>query len=97
MRQNKFTSQQAAALRDEPSDQTEISHLRQIFGQMAEEVMSREEKLRQQVTTLQIMIDESKRQEQVAEITDTDFFRELQQKANRMRQRHTAGQPAVAA
>ncbi len=97
MRQNKFTSQQAAALRDEPSDQTEISHLRQIFGQMAEEVMSREEKLRQQVTTLQIMIDESKRQEQVAEITDTDFFRELQQKANRMRQRHTASQPAVAA
>lgn len=90
IKQNQYTSQQAAALRDTPGDQTEISYLRQLFGQMAEEVISREEHLRQQVTALQIMIDDAKRSEQVAEITDTDFFRELQVKAQRMRQRHAA-------
>lgn len=89
IKQNEYTSQQAAALRDAPSDQTEISYLRQVFGQMAEEVALREEQLRQQVTSLQIMIDESKRKEQVAEITDSDFFRELQNKARRVRERHT--------
>ena len=88
IKQNQYTSQQAAALRDTPGDQTEISYLRQLFGQMAEEVILREEQLRQQVTALQIMIDEAKRKEQVDEITDTDFFRELQVKAQRMRQRY---------
>jgi nitrate/nitrite-specific signal transduction histidine kinase len=88
MKQNEFTSQQAAALRNAPTDQTEISQLRQVFGQMAEEVMLREEQLRQQVAALQIMIDEVTRREQVAEITDSDFFRKLQNKAHHMRQRH---------
>lgn len=97
IKQNQYTSQQAAELRDAPTDQTEISYLRQLFGQMAEEVISREEQLRQQVTALQIMIDEGKRKEQVAEITDTDFFRELQVKAQRMRQRHAAAGYSAAA
>lgn len=98
MKQNVFTSQQAAVLRNAPTDQTEISHLRQVFGQMAEEVILREEQLRQQVTALQIIIDETKRHQQVAEITDSDFFRELQNKANHMRQRYaivTTGQAVV--
>lgn len=84
---NHFTSQQAAALRENTNDQTEISYLRRVFSEMAEEVITREEKLRQQVNDLKIIIDESKRREQVTEITETDFFRELQCRAAEMRQR----------
>jgi hypothetical protein len=32
------------------------------------------------------MIDEGKRQDQVEEIVDSDFFRDLRQKARKMRQ-----------
>jgi hypothetical protein len=53
---------------------------------MVGKVAQREQKLKQQVAELQIMIDESKRQEQVQEIVDTDFFRDLQAKARTMRE-----------
>ena len=52
---------------------------------MVGKVAQREQKLKQQVAELQIMIDETKRQEQVSEIVDTDFFRDLQAKAQRIR------------
>lgn len=88
IRENRFGSQQAAALRESISDQTEISDLRLVFSEMAEEVITREEHLRKQVNELKIMIDEKKRKEQVTEITESDFFRELQCRANAMRERH---------
>ena len=84
---NRFTSQQAAELRDSTGDQTEISYLQQVFGQMAEEVLAREESLRKQVDDLKIIIDESRRSQQVAEITESEFFRELQGRAEAMRNR----------
>ena len=42
---------------------------------------------RREIRDLHIQIDESKRARQVAEITDTDYFRELQQKARGLRKR----------
>ncbi len=87
MLENRFTSQQATAFRTTSEDQTELSYLQQIFGQMAEEVLSREERLRKQVDDLQIIIDDAWRKEQVTEITESDFFRELQGRANAMRER----------
>lgn len=45
----------------------------------------REEKLRQEIAQLRIEIDESRRVKQVAEITDTQYFRELQDRAREMR------------
>lgn len=63
----------------------EINTLAQVFEIMVSKVYQREQKLKQQVSELQIMIDESKRQKQVEEIVDTDFFRELQDKARVMR------------
>jgi hypothetical protein len=66
-----------------------------VFEIMVGKVAKREEKLKQQVAELQIMIDESKRQEQVEEIVDSDFFRELQEKARKLRQEFAqAGAPA---
>ncbi len=72
----------------------EVSQLAGVFSRMADEVEAREQKLKRQVEELKIEIDLSKQQKEVAEITETDFFRELQQKAQRYRAR--AGDPAPA-
>ncbi|HET9910456.1 MAG TPA: GAF domain-containing protein [Anaerolineales bacterium] len=45
----------------------------------------REEKLRAEIARLRIEIDEKHRARQVAEITDTEYFRELQNKVQQMR------------
>lgn len=65
----------------------EIGRLAAVFGIMIEKVGRREKNLRNQVEKLKIEVDEAKRREQVKEIVDTDFFQDLQAKANSMRQR----------
>ena len=52
---------------------------------MAQTVFAREQRLKRQVQELQIVIDERKRQEQVSELTESDFFRDLAQKATELR------------
>jgi hypothetical protein len=52
-------------------------------------VRQREANLKQQVEDLKIKIDEAKRQKQVSDIVDTDFFRDLQVKAKDFRQRRS--------
>jgi len=51
------------------------------FMSMAREVQAREDRLREQVRELKIEIDEARQAKQVAEITDTDFFRDLRDRA----------------
>lgn len=51
------------------------------------QVRKRESILKQQIFELQIEIDEVKKSQQVAEITETEYFRELTQKARRLRGR----------
>ncbi|GAB4465804.1 MAG: hypothetical protein OHK0037_20950 [Elainellaceae cyanobacterium] len=46
-----------------------------------------EQALQQRVQQLQIEIDEAKRQRQVAEITQTDYFRQIQQEAEQFKRR----------
>ncbi len=58
-------------------------------------VREREETLKQQVAELKIEIDEVKRQQQVGEIVDTDFFLELQDKARSIRSRRAQAQPVT--
>ncbi len=65
----------------------EIDTLAEVFKIMIGKVAKREEKLKQQVADLQIQIDHSKRDEQVKEIVDNDFFQSLQSKALEMRTR----------
>lgn len=67
----------------------EIVRLAEVFAIMASKVYQREQNLRKQVEALQIQIDETKKQKQVSEIADTDFFRDLQAKAQSMRTRRT--------
>jgi hypothetical protein len=71
-----------------PTD--EISTLTDIFDLMVQDVRGREIRLKQQVAELKIEIDEAKRQTQVKEIIDTDFFQSLQEKAKKYRSKKTA-------
>jgi WD40 repeat protein/HAMP domain-containing protein len=66
----------------------ELGVLARVFKHMAEQVYAREQKLKQEVVELRIQIDESKRNQQVDEITQSDYFRDLQARAKSMR---TAG------
>ncbi|MEM9505572.1 MAG: HAMP domain-containing protein, partial [Cyanobacteria bacterium P01_E01_bin.43] len=65
----------------------EIGQLARIFRKMALEVYEREQRLRHQVQELRVEIDETKRNQQVKEIVDTDFFRDLAIKAKALRNR----------
>lgn len=66
----------------------EVSTLTKVFNIMVDKVRAREEKLKKQVAALQIIIDRGKQTEQVDAITKTDFFQQLQNKADDMRKRH---------
>ncbi|WP_375498179.1 Nif11-like leader peptide family RiPP precursor [uncultured Nostoc sp.] len=65
----------------------DIGQLVRVFLQMAQEVKAREQKLKQQVLELNVEIDEAKKARQVADITQTDYFQELQQKAQKIKGR----------
>lgn len=53
------------------------------------QVREREEALRRQIQELRIEIDQSKLTTQVQEVVDTDYFRQLQASAAKMRERHS--------
>jgi methyl-accepting chemotaxis protein len=71
----------------------EIDVLAVNFAGMVDKVYQREQSLRKQVEELKIEIDETKRSRQVSEIVDTDFFRDLQAKAERARSRRSGENP----
>ena len=80
----------------------ELGQLARVFQKMASEVYAREQRLQQQVQELRISVDESRKAREVAEITETEYFQELQRKARTLRQRailpggndHESSEPA---
>ena len=71
----------AAARRDE------VGTLARTFQRMGADVVERERKLREQVTKLSVVIDRQKVTEEAGAITDSDYFRELKQRASELRDR----------
>jgi C4-dicarboxylate-specific signal transduction histidine kinase len=69
--------------------QDDMGQLVRVFIQMASEIEARQQKLKQQVQELHIEIDETKKARQVAEVTGTEYFQQLQQKAQKIRNRTT--------
>ena len=65
----------------------ELGKLARVFQQMGREVQAREQRLQKQVLQLKIEIDESRKKKQVAEVTETEYFQELQQRARDLRKR----------
>lgn len=62
-----------------------LGQLARTFQRMAEEVVAREARLRQQVQELRIEIDEARQAARVAEITGTDYFQDLRSRADDLR------------
>jgi hypothetical protein len=60
-----------------------------VAVQNAQEVEMREQKLKAQIQELRIEIDQSRKAKHVAEITETEYFQELQQKVQNLRKRPT--------
>lgn len=74
------------AILEEVATRTDaLGLLARRFGSMAREVRAREERLRAQVRELRIEIDHARQAEKVAEITETDFFRDLRSRAADLR------------
>lgn len=65
-----------------------LGQLARVFQKMARQIYAREQSLRQQLQELRVEIDEVKKARQVAEITETEYFRDLCAKAEQLRQRH---------
>lgn len=63
-----------------------------FLQQEMEAARKREAELQEQLQELRIEIDQAKRDRQVAEITETDFFQSLKQKAELMRKRADSSQ-----
>jgi YesN/AraC family two-component response regulator len=68
----------------------ELGRLARVFQQMAREVYAREQRLRQEVQELRIKIDQARKARLVAEVTESDYFRRLQQQARALRSRAAA-------
>lgn len=72
----------------------EFGHTARIIQRMVKEIQERENKLKEQIKTLRIQIDSEKQEQQVHEITDSDYFMNLQQRVHQMRKRSDAGDDA---
>jgi two-component system cell cycle response regulator len=62
-----------------------LGQLARVFQQMATEVRAREQRLKREVRKLRIEIDEARAARQVAEITETEYFQDLQRKVSELR------------
>jgi DNA-binding response OmpR family regulator len=62
-----------------------VGRLARVFEAMAKEVHTREQRLKNQVAELRIEIDQAKMAKQVSDITETDYFRQLRQRAKDLR------------
>ncbi|MBD3886629.1 response regulator [Phormidium tenue FACHB-886] len=60
-----------------------LGQLARVFQRMAQEVNSRERHLEQQVHQLQVVIDEGQKKRLVADIAETDHFRQIQKRTKR--------------
>ncbi len=64
-----------------------IATLAAEFARMASQVREREDALRQEIAKLRIEIDETKRQRQVEEITESDYFKDIEARARDLRRK----------
>lgn len=65
----------------------ELGHLAGVFTKMAGEVKGREQHLKRRIESLQIVIDKQEEKARVTEITESDYFRQLEQQVESLRTR----------
>ncbi|MGB8980628.1 MAG: HAMP domain-containing protein [Anaerolineales bacterium] len=75
----------------------ELGGLARVFSRMAEQVQSREQNLKEEVRELQVKInlfieiDQTRRDMQVREITETEYFDQLRKRVQALRQKRNSG------
>jgi len=62
-----------------------LGQLARLFQRMEHAVSAREQRLRQEVQELRIVIDEARQAKQVAEITESEYFQRLRAQADQLR------------
>jgi methyl-accepting chemotaxis protein len=67
----------------------ELGLLAHVFNGMAVQIQERAEKLKREVIELRIEIDQTKKQKQVSEIVDSEYFQTLKDKSNTLRKRRS--------
>jgi CRP-like cAMP-binding protein len=73
-----------------------LGHLAVVFDKVANEMQTREKMLKQEVQSLRIKIDQSKKEAEVSQIVESEYFRDLQSRVKQMkRPRQTGEQPPV--
>jgi len=77
-------NQRLASLTKRPD---ELGQLGRIFQTMVNEVLAREAQMREQIKALKIEIDQSRKAREVNEIVESDYFKDLQSKAKKLRKR----------
>ena len=71
---------------DEVAQRTdELGQLARVFQRMVKQVYAREQRFKAEIAALTIQIDESLKAQEVAEITETDYFQALAQRAEELR------------
>jgi hypothetical protein len=85
--ENFATELESTALQSITKRPDELGSLAQVFKKMAADVYERTGMLKNQVNQLIIKIDELRRGQQVAEVTDSEFFTDLQKRARELRQK----------
>lgn len=71
----------------------ELGQLARVFDKMAVEVQERHQRLKQEVARLKVEIDHAKKEKQVAEITESDYFKEMKEKVAELRKRTAESVP----
>lgn len=84
--QNQVKQTQSTIIGATQSHQARAGAFLSVFFKMIDQVREREESLKQQVHELKIQIDEVQRQQSVKELTETEFFEDLQATARKLRQ-----------
>ncbi len=69
----------------------EFGWMARVFIQMAKQVYTREQALKQEVAYLRIEVDEAKRSIEVEQITETEYFQGLLKKVHDLRKKRAAG------
>jgi HAMP domain-containing protein len=84
LEEGRLDEERLTALRKRPFAD-EMTVLTNVFAEMGHQIVRREQQLRSQIADLHIQIDSRRRQQQVDEITETDYFRNLRETATRLR------------
>jgi len=92
-----FSEVERAQMAEVAKRKDEIGQAFTVFQTMTQEVKKREEKLTAQVQKLKIDVDEARKAKAVAEITDTEYFVKLRDKAKALRANPGSAAPSPSA